>query len=201
MLMQLSPPTIKLADVDLVIDGNSLFNFLLQPANSSVYATLGATDRSKTNLAVSGQTSAQMLADGILQVDPLYRPDRILIAWELTNSLYFGASVAQAQTDFENYCSARKGAGWKIVVLTTLPRNQVPTVGTIEQYNVNLNSVNAWLKANYKRFADAVVDVRLIPQLLNPSNSSIFYDGIHLSTLGYSHLIPAVNAGIRRVKR
>jgi lysophospholipase L1-like esterase len=202
MLLQLSPPLLKLSDSDLVIDGNSLFNYLLQPANASIYATLGASDRSKINLAVGGQTSAQMLADAATQVDPLLRADRkILIAWELTNSLYFGATPTQAQQDFEAYCSARKLAGWKIVVLTTLPRNQAPTVGTIAQYNSNLDIVNSWLRSNYKRFADSLVDVRLIPHLLDATNAAIFYDGIHLSALGYSYLIPAINAGIRRIKR
>lgn len=201
--MRLNRPyrAIKLNEVDLVLDGNSLLAYLLQAGNTSVYSTLGGLGRSKQNFAVGGQETSQMIADAATQIDPEYAANKILIAWELTNSLYFGKTVSQACAEFEAYCSARKTAGWKIVVLTTLPRNQTPTIGTVEQYNINLLAVNNWLINNYKGFSNALVDVRRVPELNNASDTNIFYDGIHLSALGYSYLIPEINRGIAKIKK
>jgi lysophospholipase L1-like esterase len=196
-------PKARLTDVDLLLDGNSLFNFLSAPENAAVYASLGGSARNKQNYAVSGQTTAQMIADGVAQIDPQYQANKILIGWEGRNHLYQGATILQAQEAIRNYCLARKQAGWRICLLNLTPTTSTNFAvnNTGGSFEAALQAFNQYIAANYKGFADTLVDVRAVSALQNPSNTTIYYDGLHLSTDGYAALIPAINTAIERIRK
>jgi lysophospholipase L1-like esterase len=181
-------------DANIVCDGNSItlgtesntgksYPALLADA---LYAYPTAT---VTNKGVNSQTSAQMEADAVTDIDSHLQPGKlnILIAWELTNSLYFRRTVQQAFTDFKTYCLHRKQAGWKVVVITALYRNHIASDGTsIAVFNGEINQVNDSLKAKYKTFSDVLVDVRTNPVFTGSMSSTYSSDdGVHPNKMGY----------------
>jgi lysophospholipase L1-like esterase len=150
------------------------------------------------NFGVSGQTTLQMSADAVAQIDsllPVIKRQGVLISWEVTNSLYFGRTVNQAYNDFLSYCQARKAAGWVVVAVSALPRNQMKQDGSsISVYNQDLDAVNALMAANWSTFADSYLDVRTaIPQFAsNPVSTSYMPDGIHLNEAGHILFVDAL---------
>lgn len=79
------------------------------------------------NFGVSGQTSANMIADASQQIDvPWYNATayprrRILVCGEGTNDIAnSGLTAAQAWASLQSYCRARLAAGWYVIACTTL---------------------------------------------------------------------------------
>lgn len=195
----------------LVVDGNSISaGYGLLPGELRYDQLIAQTSPFNAptiayyNFAVSGQSTQDMIADGVAQIDSLVvkNPGRpvILVAWELTNDLYWGRNVAQTEANFQTYCNKRKENGIsKIVVLTTIPRDATKNDGTsVSQYNSDLDAVNVWLLANYRLFADAVFDVRTIPEfstLTAMRASGLVPDGIHPNEAG----LQKIATGLRTV--
>jgi hypothetical protein len=207
MLFLTGRPRRRLSETDIVLDGNSLFDYWDNPENSSSYAALGDPARTKQNFGVGGQTTAQMITDAVAQIDSIYTPGKVLLVWELRNHLYFGESVAGCVAAMRNYCLARKARGWQIIVLGTTPASGAtggyssPALGTPAQFNSRLLEIDAAISAGYREYADGYIAVRQISGLGDSTNSAIFYDGVHLTNQGYALLAPVLNRAIRRLKR
>jgi lysophospholipase L1-like esterase len=176
--MFFSEPALELQSANIVCDGNSI--------TANGYPSLLAADpfisgksATVTNLGVSGQHTGQMQADAVTQVDSLISPTRpnILIAWEISNDLYFGRTAQEAIARFRDYCLARKSAGWKVVILSCLDRNQVTDTGVQPaEYRQIINAANALLLASWAEFADQIVDVRKVAGISGLENLP---DGVH----------------------
>jgi lysophospholipase L1-like esterase len=180
----------------MVFDGNSLTagqgstGGLTYPAQLiTLLGGLGITGIYSQNLGVGGQTTENMASDASTQVDTLINSSvsNILFAWEIGNDIYFNGDVSAAQTAFQNYCTARRSAGWdKIIVIGLTPRNQSTSFGDdITAFNTKLQSADTWLKANYGTFADAFVDIRADSRLSDYTNGAYYVDGIHYTNAGY----------------
>ncbi len=132
------------------------------------------------NIGVDSQTSQDMdSADADVETKwSPYNKRNILIAWEITNSLYFGQSVQSAIDDLETYCLHQKRRGYEVVVVTCIPRGNVSVD--------SINAANALLKSTYLNFADKLVDLTNVSELSNYENM-IYYsvDNIHLTEEGY----------------
>jgi hypothetical protein len=200
-------PRRRLEDTDIVLDGNSLFDNWDGAGLSASYALLGHPSRTKENFGVAGQTTAQMAADAATQIDPVYAQSKVLIVWELRNHLYRGNSVATCVAAMRDYCLARKAVGWQILVLGTTPAAGVnggyesPAYGTPEQFNANLLQIDAAISAGFREYADRYLPVRQIAGMGDATNSSIFWDGVHLTNAGYTLLAPVINREIQRLRR
>jgi hypothetical protein len=150
----------------IVCDGNSItagasigYAWPTQLKIRSPFIDLGC---SILNVAVGGQTTAQMVADAVPQVDSLYdkTKDCILIAWEIGNDLYFGATVETACANFQKYCFDRKAAGWRVIAITVCDRihpSGTPGGDTGSQYKTKILLANTWLRGNWQSFADALI--------------------------------------------
>jgi hypothetical protein len=204
MLFLAQKGRINLNTTDLVLDGNSLFAYLLNPENAAIYSQLGGSGRTKQNFAVGGQTTADMTADAAAQIDLQVAANKVLVVWEIRNHLYTGATLQQAKDAIRGYCLARKSAGWRRILLlncsVTTGGFAINNTG-LGTYEAALVDCNNWLAANYRDFADGLLDTREIAGLQNPADTSAFYDGIHLSTQGYEYLVPAINAALTRMRR
>lgn len=154
----------------------------------ALLTTLGITGISWNNFGVGGQTTAAMASDAASQVDTQITSgvQNILFAWEIGNDIYFNGNVSTAQTAFANYCTARRAAGWKVIVFTLTPRNQSSSFGdSISAYNAKLTSANTWLRANWTSFADGIVDIAADSRMDDYTDSTYFSDGIHYTNAGY----------------
>lgn len=187
--------------LNLVFDGDSLTT-----GTSSIGGALSYPLQTETGLdprtvssyfGVGGQTIAAMESDAATQIDPLISATKqnVLCAWGGTNDLYYGATAATTQTRIQTYCANRRAAGWKVIVLTILPRSDA---GTPANFETDRLAVNTWLRANYATFADGLADVAADTRIGDSGDeaSTVYYSGdlVHLSGVGYRVVARIVQA-------
>ena len=108
----------------IAFDGNSMTASAFTTWPADVSASIG--DVLNRNFGVSGQTTIEMIADAVAQIDICYHAGyhkNICVCWEGTNDLKLGAARADAQARLVTYCQARQAAGWQVVIVTILPRS------------------------------------------------------------------------------
>lgn len=134
------------------------------------------------------------------------------IAWEGTNSIYFGASAATATSDIQTYCSGRISAGFRVIVLSVLPRSDGGTPGT---FNTTRGTYNGTLRTDFSvatsngrvfkpgggvTYASAFVDVAantLIGDNGDETDATYYSgDNVHLNNTGYTQIANDVYAAI-----
>lgn len=197
----------------VVCDGNSLTSGAGSSGGQNypnILAALLGDDWLVTNKGVSGQTTPDMAGDADTDVDPLYDAGtyehNVLVAWEGTNDLYFGASAADAYAALVAYCQARQAAGWTVVVATLLPRGDFPGTSTLPggdpeaEHETRRQAVNALIRANWATFADALADVAADARIGDDGDEdgATYYagDGVHLSNAGYAAVAPLFEAAV-----
>lgn len=163
-------------------------------------ALLGA-NWSAVNFGVSGQTTLDMSADAASQIDPQYSEGArrtLLVAWSGTNDLYLGASAATTYSRIVAYATARKAKGWRVIILSVLPRSGFSTPGAFEASRQTVNATlladfptatgqtNIWTGASY---ADYLVNVGAdgtIGLVGQETNTTYYADLVHLTNAGYA---------------
>ena len=68
--------------------------------------------------------------------------------------------VAAAEANYKTWALTMRAMGWKTIVSTTPPRT--PNAA-YPLYAAHRQKLNAWLRANYKTFADGLYDINVIP--------------------------------------
>src|SRR5690606_10717173 len=108
----------------------------------------------------AGEQISEAAPDAAAQVDAYYRgaafPRDAVVFWAGTNDFYFEAGQATVRTRYQNYCAARRAAGWKVIAATLLPRQDA---GVPAGHEAERTSFNAWLREGWPGFADALADV------------------------------------------
>jgi hypothetical protein len=107
----------------------------------------------------------------------------IVVFWEISNHLSLGAvDATTAYNAAADYCRARRAAGWKVVILTVLPRQNDGNFETRRQ------AVNASIRANWTGFADALADVGsdsvIAANAACTLDTNYYPDQIHLTRRG-----------------
>lgn len=109
--------------------------------------------------ALGGWRTEQMITAGPTKIDPLYQRQRIkniVVAWEVTNDVGLGgANATQAYNNIVTYCTARRAAGFQVVVVTVLPIHQT----TYPAFEALRQTVNTNIRNNWATFADAIADI------------------------------------------
>lgn len=187
----------------IVCDGNSLTRgYGAGGANSYPTQLKGLVSTAYTviNRGVDSQTTDQMEADAATQIDSwldIFPNNSTLIAWEGSNDIQFGASLATTQSRWNTYFSARATAGWasngcKLVACTVIPR-----VDSTAPKNAIRDDFNAWLRTNYSTYATHLVDLAADSRLQDTSNTTYFDgDGIHLTAAGYAVVAELIEAAV-----
>jgi lysophospholipase L1-like esterase len=186
VLRELPPPTL------VVFDGNSLSVAPVGAEYPDMVAQLLDTasySAETVSIAVSGQTTADMLRDAMEEADGLYDPARpgVIVVWEGTNDLYFGASPNDAYEHLATYCRDRKDHGWRVVLLTLLPRSKTGTRGMPPTFETDRQNINARLRVAWPGVADVLVDVGADPiiGLAGQETDPLYYsDRLHLTAAG-----------------
>lgn len=203
------------SNTNIVFDGNSLVfgqGALVSNMPTRVMATAPfvGSGAAMANVGISGQSWRMMngLDTGsVSDVDGAWVSGKfnILVAWEATNSIaYYGRTVSECVQDCVDYIAARKAVHpWRVVLLTTIPRNNA--------LDSSLRAWDALAKANYRAWgADVLIDVRR--ELLNfsgendasfSSTQPLWSEGaapwVHLTDAGYQMVANWVAEGLRRV--
>jgi lysophospholipase L1-like esterase len=173
--------------LNVVCDGNSLTKGTAGPNEGKKYPQfLQDSLRSVTkvdtvyNLGVDSQSAQDMdSADTDIEAKwSAFHKRNIVIAWEITNSLWYGATAQGAIDELKTYCLHQKRRGFEVVVLTCLPR------GNINADSINI--ANTLLRSQYLSFADKLVDLTTSPELNDYTNETYWFgDHIHLKEAGY----------------
>jgi lysophospholipase L1-like esterase len=125
------------------------------------------------------------------------RGTHVLVVWAGSNDLNEGRSVGDTYQDMVAYCLARRLTGWRVLVLTVLPRSQsdVPT-----GYERDREALNSLIRKNWPSFADGLVDIASDPRLGVPGDEKdrTYYlaDRIHLTDRGYGLVARHVLTGL-----
>lgn len=180
---------------NIVADGNShvVADFydssVKQPVRDGVLdavVTPDATQYDFINMGHNGWSTTDLSARAANDIDLLYESalttNNIVIFWEGTNDIsILGKTDVQAYANIKSYCQARKAAGWRVIVATIMPRN-----GGGANHETYRTSVNTSIRTNAisEGWADAVADVGGDASLQNPSNTTYFRDGLHLTQAG-----------------
>lgn len=194
----------------LVTDGNSLMAGAAATANSvevpnQILTSLGATwDR--VQWGTGGATTTNLIPRALTVIDPLFsagHAKNLLVFWEISNDIVQnGLTGVQAYNNVVTYCTARKAAGWKVIVMDCLPRQNMTV--TQDGYRVTANSSLAtalngatgnsivFTPAGGTTWADALVQVSAIPALSDPTNMTYYADGTHITDAGYALVVPNV---------
>lgn len=172
----------------IVFDGNSMTDPVTSIYPKNTVSLLG-TQWATLNFGISGQTTAQMIADAVGQLDYCYETSYIksvLVCWEGTNDLKLGANATTAYNNLVTYCQARQAAGYKVVILTILPRSDA---GTPADFNTSRATVNTNIRNNFATFADVVADVAAntnIGEDGDSENATYYVDKVHMTAAGYN---------------
>lgn len=187
----------------IVFDGDSLTEgYFLTEAQSypahvmeQLPAKLGWT-----NVAVSGQTWPDLLADVNLEVDPLYRPQRavnVVVVWAGANDLASGYDAREIFDNARAYCEARRRVGFTVVTLTMYPAEPV---WMDQGFEMERREYNELLRTHWPEFADALVDVAADERIGDRSPASredYFLDVLHLNEDGYKVIADCVVRTLR----
>lgn len=151
--------------------------------------------------AISGWTLAQMQADFAGSVAPFYSASRaknIVVVAGGTNSLFFGASAATTLSQYLTYCDTARGAGFKVVAATILPRTGSGVPGS---YEADRQTVNAGIRAAASHY-DTLADVGAssdMGQASDAADTTKYDDGTHPQILGHVLLEPYYRAAVLSV--
>lgn len=136
--------------------------------------------------AYPGRNLVQMLAensicDALAPNAATLQP--VVLVWEIVNTLTQKKSAAAAIQMLQRYCLARRLAGAKVAVFTCLPTTAAVYAG----FESDRQVVNTFVRNNWVKFADALIDVAADPRLQNSADTTYFSgDKLHLTNAGYA---------------
>jgi hypothetical protein len=133
------------------------------------------------------------------QIDAAYAPARSKNIIVLETDLTENAGVEKDYADTIAFCTARKAVGWRVVVLTILPRSGARY--SFPAFAVDRVTLNEKLRANWRDYADALADIAVVPQLgtVEATKDPRYFnnDGTHPTDAGYALMADIVGAAIR----
>lgn len=142
--------------------------------------------------ASGGARLAQMLAEAPTEVDARYRADAdtdICLVMAGAGDIVKGNAVDAIFADVERYCLGRRAAGFRVVVVTLLPRSRP------DHFESDRLALNALVRDEWPSFADGVADVAADSRIGDTSDNldRKYYqsDGVHPTDAGYAVMAAA----------
>ena len=132
-----------------------------------------------------GANIGDMLAEAPYDVDLHYRATadlNLCVVLAGGGDFRDGASAADIYDELRTYCSERRAAGFRVVVLTVLPSSGPVT------FEATRLAFDAMLRANWSKFADGLADIAADDRIGDTGDNldPKFYlsDGLHLTNAG-----------------
>lgn len=192
----------------ICFDGNSI-SYLPVGSNYTVKVMAKSPYNSGwlgPNFASSGKTTVDESAKAYATIVPLYsskRTNNIAVLWEISNEIAPGGldhDAATALTNYKNWCTTVRSAGYKVVCLTVLPRtDQGAGNATFEARRVTCNT-ELRDSANVGVYWDIVCDVAADGRL--STVNATYYDAsnVHLNDAGAQVVADLVAATIDLIR-
>ncbi|MBN9202035.1 MAG: SGNH/GDSL hydrolase family protein [Microbacterium chocolatum] len=197
--------------LNVVFDGDSLTLGTSAPTGYSMpnQSMEGIPRATWHNLGINSRSSSQLLMDASTRVDPLFvdGSNNVVVVWIGTNDITSAApGVGATYDNIVAYCNGRRSIGFKIAVVTTIPRQDETTWPGFEARRTELNTL---IRANWENFADVLVDTDTDPVFSDPSapfNPRYYREavqtgissggGTHLTTEGYARIASLVRTAL-----
>lgn len=156
-----------------------------------------------------------MVSTAAAEVDPLYNAshsENIVALWGGTNDIATGASAASVYANIQTFGNDRKPAGWKVAIVSVLPRGSDPTFETTRQsvnaslradFNVATSNPNVWLPHADITYADVLIDAGGNASIGAPgSQNGPYYisDHVHLNDVGYAIMGSLTASGLMAIE-
>jgi lysophospholipase L1-like esterase len=144
----------------------------------------------------------EMLVRAPSGVDSLYRPGQLnlLLYWEGVHDLYEGFTAEETFERIRQYGIDRRRTGFTVVTLSLLPGRETSTPPSYER---DRQIVNARMRARWREFADAFVDVGADPELGDPDApvQGVYFshDRVHMTDAGSERVAMLVADVLRRI--
>ncbi len=133
------------------------------------------------------------------QIDPAYTATRSKDILVLETDLTENGGVDKDYADTVAFCTARQAVGWRVVVLTLLPRSGARY--SWPAFAADRVALNEQLRAYWRDYADALADIAVTPQLgtVAATTDPRYFnnDGTHPTDAGYALMADSVAAAIR----
>ena len=133
----------------------------------------------------------------------LYNPharNNILSVLVGTNDLQNGENARQIMELLRRYAAAARGAGFRLVLCTVMPRRSFTP-----EMEAARRSLNAMIVASWHEMSDGLVDLAADPvlgPLASLNNGNVYIsDGIHLTDYGYQTLASDMTQVVQRLIR
>lgn len=154
-----------------------------------------------SNVAVGGQTQAEMNADAETQVDALFsasNTDNIYVNWASTNDLYYGVDADTTYRRIREGCLRRRAKGFRVVLVNVIDRNDG---GGVAGFDTRRASLNTLLGTNWADFADAYVDLWSDTRFQDASVATYFQgDLVHITAASQVIVKDAIKTAIQSIE-
>lgn len=112
--------------------------------------------------ATSGARIANMLTEAPLNVDAHFRADADLdlcLVLAGGGDFFYGANPATVYAGLKKLCAGRRAAGFRVIVLTVLPRSLPPT------FEASRTAYNQLVRDTWPDFADGLANIAADPRI------------------------------------
>lgn len=180
----------------------------ISPSGTYLWAYNANKEWTIRNVGARGETINTMSGQAASQVDG--KRDEMagmnLVVFAAGTNDLSASAIGGAQMNanavysaYETYCNNRRAAGSKVVAVTILDRRD--QVGYQSTFNSKRDSVNTYIRANWRSFADALADVDADPRLDDASDAVHYYTGdqVHLEDTGCYVYAEVVRNAIRTI--
>jgi len=145
------------------------------------------------NLGVSGATISQVASNQCPTADlfatQAYGGRSVFVGFAGSNDANAGSSANDMYNSYVSMFNNRPHL--KKVAVTLLDRTDFTTSGRAVK-----DAFNTLLRNNWSSFADALAEPDIVTELSNPSNTTYFSDGVHLTTSGYNFLSTCIGNAV-----
>lgn len=143
----------------IVTHGNSHFRYYQRAMPRKIIHASLLEGFKYDNLAVSGQTTQDMITAYPTDIAPLYNGSlsrKIYIANEITNDFFNGATKESAFQNMKDLCLLAQATGFEVVVCGIPARTHTGNAHGLSKTNFNLEQdwIQQQLRDNYTDFAD-----------------------------------------------
>lgn len=145
------------------------------------------------NLGVSGDTISQCVTRATTGADVFASRSlgsSVFVGFVGSNDINSGTSGATAYAAYRQMFLDRPHT--KKVAVTILKRTDFNASEETER-----QAFNTLVRANWQNFANALAEPDLVTELSDPTNTTYFPDGVHLSTAGYGFLSTCIGDAVK----
>jgi hypothetical protein len=196
------PKKIDLTKTKVIVDGNSLTVYGSVNLSDKLAANALLTGATFATFGVSGQTTAQMLADQQSQIIAAFDPARanVLVVLEMGNHISVSSvSGTTAHDSYKQYCLNIRAAGGLVVACSGFDRRN--SDNSEPQVRPGLRVANDLMRAQWPSYANAFVDSPKIQAAVfdNAENREYWPDGVHYTPATYGRFAGYIAEAISRI--